>query len=231
LANFIRLLQRTGLLHIAVTNRAGRRGQDDRRSKMNKLTLTAALLATAGVASAEPFDGPFVGVQAGWEQADVGTASTPLGDLALGRSNDTVTGGLFAGYDYKLTPRIVAGVEAGINLTDSDDLARTAGGTTVAIDPERSLDLTARLGYLATDTTLVYARGGYSNLRAETVRTTAAGTLSDTGNRDGWLLGAGVERTLSDTISTRLEYRYTDLSEGDGKFDRHQLLVGVAYRF
>lgn len=201
---------------------------------MKTLTLTAALLGAAGfatVASAEPFDGPFVGVQAGWEQTDVGTASTPLGDLAIGRSNDTVTGGVFAGYDYKLTPKIVAGVEAGINLTDSDDLTRTAGGTSIAIDPERSLDLTARLGYLVTDTTLVYARGGYSNVRAESARTTAAGTLSDTANRDGWLLGAGVERALSPTISSRLEYRYTDLSDGDGKFDRHQLLLGIAYRF
>lgn len=201
---------------------------------MKKLILSSALLATAGVATvagAEPFNGPFVGVQAGWEQADVGTASTPLGDLAIGRSNDTVTGGIFAGYDYKLSPRIVAGIEAGINLTDSDDLVRTAGGTTVSIDPERSIDLSARLGYLVADTTLVYLRGGYSNVRAETALADAAGTRFDKANLDGWLVGGGVERALSDSLSTRLEYRYSDLSEGDGKFDRHQLLLGVAYRF
>lgn len=202
---------------------------------MKKQMITATLLAFASLSTAanaaEPFNGPFVGVQAGWEQTDVGTASTPLGSTSINNSNDTVTGGVFAGYDYKLTPKVVAGVEAGINLSDSDDLVSSNGGRTASIDAERSIDLSARLGYLVTDNTLVYARGGYSNVRAETTLTNAAGTLRDRSNLDGWLVGAGIERAISQNISTRLEYRYSDLSEGDGKFDRHQLLMGVAYRF
>jgi outer membrane immunogenic protein len=45
------------------------------------------------------------------------------------------------------------------------------------------------------------------------------------------LVGGGVEQAITDNISARIEYRYSDLSDGDGKFDRHQALVGVAYRF
>lgn len=202
---------------------------------MKKLVIPALALGLTTLSSsafaAEPFSGPFVGVQAGWEQSDVGTTSTPLGTANLGRSNDTVTGGIFAGYDYKLTPKIVAGVEAGINLTDNDDLTATSAGRSVSIDPERSLDFSARLGYLVNDRTLVYGRAGYTNVRAETTLTTATGTRSGKADLDGWLVGAGVERSLSDNLSTRLEYRYSDLSEGDGKFDRHQILLGVAYHF
>lgn len=201
---------------------------------MKNFVIPALALGLSGLSSAalaaEPFSGPFVGVQTGWEQSDVGTASTPLGDFNSGRSNDVATGGVFVGYDYRLTPKVVAGVEAGISLSDSDELVSTVAGRTVSIDAERSIDLSARLGYLVTDSTLVYARGGYSNVRAETALT-SAGSRSDKSNLDGWLVGAGVERALSQRISTRFEYRYTDLGEGNGKFDRHQLLLGVSYRF
>jgi outer membrane immunogenic protein len=186
---------------------------------------------TSPALAAEPFSGPFVGVQAGYERSELGTVSGPLGTSAIGRSNDTVTGGIFAGYDYKLSPRVVLGAEAGINLTDNDDLGTTVGGNRIAIDPERSMDLSARLGYLVDDRTLLYARGGYTNVRAETTIANATTLRSGISNLDGWLIGAGLERSLSDSISTRLEYRYSDLSEGDGEFDRHQVLFGVAYRF
>jgi outer membrane immunogenic protein len=45
------------------------------------------------------------------------------------------------------------------------------------------------------------------------------------------MLGAGVERAVTKNITGRIEYRYTDLSEGEGKWDRHQVLAGVAYHF
>ena len=186
---------------------------------------------TSPVFAAEPFSGPFVGVQAGYERTELGTVSGTLGNLPVGRLNDTVTGGIFAGFDHKLSPRVVLGAEAGINLTDSDDLGTTIGGNRIGIDPERSMDLSARLGYLVDDRTLLYARGGYTNVRAETTISTAAAVRSDSSNLDGWLVGGGIERSLSDSISTRLEYRYSDLSAHDGKFDRHQVLLGVAYRF
>ena len=45
------------------------------------------------------------------------------------------------------------------------------------------------------------------------------------------VVGGGVEHALSDNLSARVEYRYSDLGEGDGGFDRHQALFGLSYRF
>jgi outer membrane immunogenic protein len=198
------------------------------------LLIGAALISAAGfsaAASAETFSGPFVGVQAGWNHDKIGGIGTPVGDVRIDRTNDSLIGGLVAGYDYKLSPKIVVGGEADLNFGSNDRSLRNVTGGSVAIDPKRSIDLSARAGYLVTPDTLLYGRAGYTNVRAAT--TIANGTLirSGTANLDGWTLGAGVERALSQKISTRLEYRYSDLSEGHGKYDRQQVLFGVAYHF
>jgi outer membrane immunogenic protein len=46
-------------------------------------------------------------------------------------------------------------------------------------------------------------------------------------------VGGGVERKLLDNVSARVEYRYSDLGDNSdtGKFERHQVLAGIAYRF
>lgn len=198
------------------------------------LTSVAAVALAAGigtVAHAEPFNGPFVGVQGGWSQSDAGTPSTPLGDVAINRTHDSVVGGAFAGYDHKIGSRVVIGAEAGIQAGIDDSIVRNSSAGRITIDPKYSFDLTARAGYLVTDNTLIYARGGYTNARVRTSIEDAGGLRTVSSHRDGWLVGGGVERAITDNVSARVEYRYADLSEGDGRFDRHQALVGVAYRF
>lgn len=192
----------------------------------------AALAVGIGTAAhAEPFNGPFIGVQGGWSQSDAGAPSTPLGDVAIGRTRDSVVGGAFAGYDHKIGSRAVIGAEAGIQAGADDSIVRNSNAGRVAIDPKYSFDLTARAGYLVTDNTLVYARGGYANARTRTSIDDGSGIRTASSHRDGWLVGGGVESAITDNVSARVEYRYADLSEGDGRFDRHQALVGVAYRF
>ena len=66
-------------------------------------------------------------------------------------------------------------------------------------------------------------------MRATLASDTDVVTTSD--NLDGWLVGGGVERALTDQISARLEYRYTDLGSEGGDFDQHQALVGISYNF
>lgn len=198
------------------------------------LSSVAAVALTAGLAttaSAEPFNGPFVGVQAGWSQHDLGTPSTPLGDVGVGRSDDSVSGGVFAGYDFKLGSNVVIGGEAGAHFGADDKIVRNTGNALVTVDPKRSIDLTARAGYLVSDYTLLYARGGYTNARVRTTVAGPAGALTASENRDGWLIGGGLEHALGDNVSARAEYRYSDLGEGNGKFDRHQALFGISYRF
>ena len=197
------------------------------------MTATTALVAisAAPAAVAQSFDGPFVGIQAGWDLTDVRNPSTAAGTLALDDDRQSFNGGLFAGFDRQVAPRWVLGLEAGADIGSDDALTSSAAAGQAIIDPEWSLDLTARAGYLVDPATLAYLRGGYTNARVETTSTSAAARLTEEENRDGWLLGAGVERQLMRQTSARLEYRYSDLSEGDGRYDRHRLLAGLTYRF
>lgn len=188
------------------------------------VAVAAAAFATTP-AFADTFSGPSIGVQGGWEENSVNDPTTAVGPTALHAKGDTGTVGGFAAYDYKLTPRIVAGVQAEFNVP----ITAHFGDGATTIDPKRSIDLTARAGYLVDDKTLVYARGGYSNVRESTFIPATATYAS--GSQGGWLLGAGVERAVTKNVTGRIEYRYTDLSGGDGKWDRHQVLAGVAYHF
>lgn len=192
-----------------------------------------ALVATAtmtGVARAEMFNGPSVGVQAGWQENKLRNPRTNLGVAAIDSSKDSAILGGFVGYDKRLG-KLVFGGEAGLNFGTSDTMSSATGVNRISIDPKRSFDLTARAGYLVNATTLVYGRAGYTNDRIHTTLTSASGTASASEDRDGWLVGAGVEHALTDKVSARLEYRYADLSNGHGKYDRNQVMTGVVFHF
>ena len=190
-----------------------------------------AVASLAGTASAAEFNGPFIGAQVGWSSNEVKNPETSFGSVPLEDDQQSITGGIYAGYDRKVADRVVIGAEGGLDFASDDELHTSPSGNSFTIDPKRSFDLTARAGYLTDPSTLVYARGGYTNARTKNSLVTAAGTATAYDNRDGWLLGGGVERQFMSNASARLEYRYSDLSEGDGNFDRHRVLAGVSYRF
>ncbi|GFM29408.1 outer membrane protein [Novosphingobium sp. PY1] len=197
--------------------------------RLPKVVLMSAMLGTAfaGTAFAEDFNGPFVGVQAGLNSDDVKNPSLSLGTVGIDDDQQAFTGGVYAGYDKRIADKFVLGVEGSFDLTTDDNLQ----AANYTLDPQYSFDLTARTGYLVTPQTLLYVRGGYANARIKTAIAGSAGPLTDTGNQDGWTVGGGVERQLIDHVSARLEYRYSDFSEGDGQYDRHRVLAGVSYRF
>lgn len=203
-----------------------------------KFTLRASLLAlvVAGLgtaATAQSFNGPYVGAQIGW-QHDRGSlkADNPGGGtLSITDSTDAFVGGGFMGYDATVGGNLVLGGEVGLDF----------GGTHIdGFDAKgrRTITVTGRAGMLMNPQTLLYARGGYSNGRFRFGD--GAGSFSD--NRDGWLLGAGVERALTPNMSARVEYRYSDFGDladivaydratRDVSVNRHQVLLGVSYRF
>ncbi|WP_420145194.1 outer membrane protein [Sphingobium sp.] len=195
-------------------------------------TAIAAVLAIATPAAAqEAFQGPYAGIEAGWNKNKVGSADTDVGIANVHTSKDSATAGIFAGYNYKVTDKIVLSGEAGFSMGFDDQATRSGGGTLASIDPEYTFDVGVRAGYLVNDKTLVYVRGGYENLRASVRINDATATRYGKDNFDGWSVGGGVERMLTDKVSARVEYRYSDLGGGDAKFQRHQALVGVAYHF
>lgn len=204
---------------------------------MKTLIATASLAIAATIAAASPaaaqeaFQGPYAGIEAGWNKNKIGRAETDIGRADVRTSQDSATAGIFAGYNQKVSDRIVLSAEAGFSMGFDDAVTRTAGSTLASIDPEYNFDLGVRAGYLVDDKTLIYARGGYQNLRASVRINDATASRYDKDTFDGWSVGGGVERMLTERVSARLEYRYSDLGGSDTKFERHQVLAGVAYHF
>ena len=199
--------------------------------------LTSATLATAiaasfaTAASAAPFDGPYVGAQVGWQSEKMRDVNSSFGTIPVDDKVNSVTGGVFAGYDKTVHDRFVLGAEGGLDFGSDDEVQNTVVGSNYSIDPKYSFDVTARAGYLVNRQTLLYVRGGYTNARVRTTITNAAGIQSESDNRDGWLAGGGVERQVGQNVSARVEYRYSKLSESDGNDQRHRVLAGLSYRF
>jgi outer membrane immunogenic protein len=198
----------------------------------NSLVLATALAAPfASAVSAAPFDGPYVGAQVGWQSEKMRDVKSSFGAVPVEDKTNSVTGGIFAGYDKTINGRFVVGAEGGLDFASDNEVITSASGTSYSVDPKYSFDLTARAGYLVNPQTLLYVRGGYTNARVRTTITNAAGIQTASDNQDGWLAGAGVERQLTQNVSARLEYRYSKLSEADGKDQRHRVLAGLSYRF
>lgn len=200
---------------------------------MKTITLPLAILAAAGItapAQADTFDGPYVGVTAGWDRGEVSgrIETTPLDAEA---SRDALVLGGYAGYNHKLTDAIVIGAEAGFTGTVDDRVRATSAGAALTVDPRYSFDLGARAGYLVTDNALVYLRGGYANQRVRTALDTGTGIVRSSENLDGWQIGGGLEYAITEKVSARLEYRYSDFGSNGGDYERHQTLVGVSYNF
>ena len=190
---------------------------------MTRFMLVGAAIAalSSAPAFAQEFQGPYVGVQAGWDQGK-----------AVGDQQDAFVGGVFAGYDHEVIPNVVLGVEGGFSLGASDRIGPN-GPDNASLDPRYSFDASARAGYVLGERNLLYVRGGYANTRARLTRDVDGVSVSDRDNYDGWFVGGGVERKLLDNVSTRVEYRYSDFGDNidTGKYERHQVLAGVAYRF
>lgn len=198
-------------------------------------TLIAALAGIAGSiaipAHADTFDGPYVGVQAGWNRGEIADATIEAQPLDAETSRDALVLGGYAGYNYTIGDNFVIGAEAGFSGTVDDKIRAQSDGSAITLDPRYSFDLSARAGYLVNEDTLVYLRGGYANTRVRATLEGADGPSRFSDNLDGWLVGGGIERAITDTISARVEYRYSDLGNDGGTWDRHQALVGVSYNF
>ncbi|MBT0667347.1 porin family protein [Novosphingobium profundi] len=185
--------------------------------------ITGATFLFANQAIAAPFQGAFLGVHAGWNEDRVHGAQTDLGEIPVRETGDKFVGGLFAGYDQRITRHIVIGGEAGFDIAADDRIGEGAR----YIDPSYTFDVTGRVGYVTSPKTLVYLRGGYENTRARVVN----GALRGHDNFDGWTAGAGLDREILENVSASLEYRYSDLGSAGHAFDRHQVLAALAYHF
>lgn len=187
-----------------------------------------------------PFNGPFVGIQGGWQQDRQSLELNNSGVLSTTSQSKSGLGyGGQIGYDFRLSPSIVLGAE--VDLTGRTGTSRIGGDNGYDLKQGRTLAATARLGYLVSPDSLFYVRGGYANARF-TLRDDVS---SESTNRDGYQVGVGYEQQIRQNVSARVEYMHSgfgtdnmfDLAQKIGaadanlKYSRNAVTAGLNFRF
>lgn len=190
--------------------------------------LSAPAPLEAPPAPAFSWTGLYFGGHAGYAWGDF--ASEPT-DAYGGQKPDGWIGGGQAGFNYQFDNRLVLGIEADASFGSlKDDIAVALG------DPQDGLfelgyateiksfgTVRARAGY-AFNRFLPYATGGLGWARAEmdfsNVISVAgvpviSNSASDKQTFTGWTLGVGLEYAVTDNITAKAEYLYTDLGSKD----------------
>jgi outer membrane immunogenic protein len=203
---------------------------------MKKILTVAALLAgtaaTPAFAQEEaPFTGPHIEAIVGYDD--------------LKGSDGNVLYGVAGGFDFQAGGAII-GIEG--EYADSDVKASVNdildNGDSFRLNTDRDLYIGARVGVTLTPSTLLYAKGGYTNAKFESRFRSPVNTGFDRGlTADGYRLGAGIEQKFNlfgPSGFIKAEYRYSNyknLDAGRNDFDldidadRHQAVVGVGVRF
>jgi outer membrane immunogenic protein len=200
-------------------------------SALTLLTLTAAA-AAADVARIPPAPppplqpAPVVVAPNSW----TGLYAGLLGGYGWGSgsvANRGWIGGAYLGYNAAIDNNIVVGIEGDGSLTNKNG---SNGGTTVSNPWDATLR--ARIGY-GNRSWLLYGTGG---LAFGSVKASTAGiTESDT--KTGWTAGVGAEAFLTNKVTGRIEYRYTNLgtasftSSPSISYTSNDLLAGVGVKF
>lgn len=235
------------------------------------LLASAALVLMMGAAQAADIEAPpavydwtggYIGIQGGyaWGKSDAETDIDPeftdidTLDIDDFKANGFV-GGAHVGYLLQ-SDAFVYGVEADIEYADlNDEVDIVFDGAGDGGSGEKNIDwlgsLRLRAG-IAADRALFYATGGLAvgGVSLETdlsQEALDAGLTNDDDDKTkwGWTLGAGVEYAVTDALSARIEYRYTDLGktdvrvenedgfgvDGETDNDFHAVRVGLSWHF
>lgn len=214
------------------------------------LLAAASLAAVASPAAAQSegntFTGLWGGVIGGYDTSRAGS-SVDDEDEDNDQSIDGFGYGVQLGYDVDLGG-VVLGAEAeysdstaGVEFDDGDPETFGLGN----VETGRDLYFGARIGAKVGPNAMIYAKGGYTNAKYEIRASDGTTEFTQDFDTDGYRLGAGAEYALSDNAFVKLEYRYSNYSEGEVDFtgdipdserfdidlDRHQVMAGVGFRF
>ena len=209
---------------------------------MRKFVLTAAAASAAlglgfsapafaqdsGQTSGQlPFSGLRVEALGGFDHSGTDARTS-------GSNNGFVYGGA-VGYDDRIG-NIVLGVDGEIDGSTASSTANNVltAGDRLHLSAGRDLYAGARVGYVVTPKTLVYAKAGYTNARVDGTYDVGAASFRQNQDLSGYRVGGGVEYSLTPATYIKAEYRYShyqDIQDFGIKPDRQQVLAGVGFRF
>ena len=180
---------------------------------------------------------------AGLMSREIDVAGATIGPF----SASAFGGGVFAGYNFLFGSSYLLGVEAGgeylsARFNDPEQNSLDPSAPTLFGTIKGALSVSARAGYFATPSTLVYAKGGFAGLWTE-----ANGEFFGLGGGGRKMLsayqfGAGIESALTDKWSLRVEGLYTKAFNGlkteNSQLEQVELKpslltgrIGLAYHF
>lgn len=154
---------------------------------------------------------------------------------------DLGAGGFFGeatiGYDYLLSERFLIGAFADARFGNIG-LSTEDGSDEFKITNDYGFDVGVRAGYLLTPSTLGYVLGGYSWQHIKADAPFAPVGMDIDSDRDGYVLGLGLETAVAANWTLKSEYRYANygreesLSFGglDAQTSTHTFHVGANYR-
>ncbi|GLR83793.1 carbohydrate porin [Bradyrhizobium iriomotense] len=186
--------------------------------------------------------GLYIGAHVGFTR---GTSSATLTDPTIATDNnvfDGMTGGVQAGYNYRLNSGLLLGVEGDISFPNYLPSNHVVSATATALSSAEErwdyvASLRARLGY-TTGAWLFYATGGLA-FAGERFLSTPTNDVEDRRlhTRLGWAAGAGVEYAFAPHWTARLEYLYRKFDDANVSFpsgvnyasamDLHTIRIGL----
>lgn len=170
----------------------------------------------------------------GWGKATTSLAA-PYDTLNTAGFN----GGVQAGYNFQ-AGELVFGVEADAQLSNIY-YSQTIGANTTKVGVDYFGTLRGRVGY-SFDAFMPYATAGIAAGRGTAANTNGGVTTTNSQTHVGWALGAGVEVAVTDQVTAKAEYLYTNLGSqtysagfpgggGTTNLDFGTIRVGVNYKF
>jgi outer membrane immunogenic protein len=168
-------------------------------------------IVLASAAHGEPvasWQGSYVGLGVG---AHIGSARYNF--AATGESGTVhpsgITGSIFGGHLWQ-SERWLYGAEIGFTGTSSSESTTTPSGITFRQRNNWTADLRGIVGHSYGDW-MAYVFGGLAYGSLTHSATNVAGGWKNTEKRTGWTAGVGAQRRITENLSIRLDYAYTDL--------------------
>lgn len=208
--------------------------------------LACGAIATPAFAQEEKnFDGPRAEILVGYDRFDAG-----LDDEDFDGNSEDIFYGAAVGYDFQ-SVGLVVGIEGEIASSGNgaeETIVDGADEFTVSLEDGVNLYAGARIGTVF-GSGLLYAKAGFAhtNIDLDASATIDGVTESDSADISfsGLRFGGGYEYSFGGAYG-KIEYRYTNYSDGDVEYDgesvdpnafgeidldRHQIVLGLGYRF
>ncbi|MCP5074341.1 MAG: porin family protein [Rhodobacteraceae bacterium] len=190
--------------------------------------------------SVDPWSGLYVGGMIGGGAVihELDVPAAPALATLNGIGGEAFVGGVMAGINHRLWPRVVVGAQFDATF-NTDQVELTAPGINADISADVNFAVSARLGYLLSERTMAYMIGGLSYSEFDLRASTPIGGINvNVADVFGAHVGAGIETILSGSWKMRAEYRYTSYEEESlilglvgVQPSSHVGMIGVSYDF